>query len=71
MTVFLSTCFRYEKQRSNFVSCLERSESASKPESQCLSADKAKLRTEIQDLQVRTMQSHIFIKKSLDYKYYL
>lgn len=44
--------FRYEKQHSNFVSCLERSESASKPESQYLAADKAKLQTELQDLQV-------------------
>lgn len=52
VTWFLLMWFRYEKQRSNFVSCLERSECASKPESQCLSADKAKLRSELQDLQV-------------------
>ncbi|XP_041828569.1 nesprin-1-like [Melanotaenia boesemani] len=47
----LSLWQKYEKQISNFASCLERSESASRPESQCLSADKAKLRTEIQELQ--------------------
>lgn len=45
-------CFRYEKQSSNFASCLERAESASKPDSQHLSADKVKLHTEIQDMQV-------------------
>lgn len=45
-------CFRYEKQRSNFASCLERAESASKLDSQHLSADKVKLHTEIQDMQV-------------------
>ncbi|KAF1374585.1 hypothetical protein PFLUV_G00230620 [Perca fluviatilis] len=47
----LSLWQKYEKQHSNFVSCLERSESASKPESQYLAADKAKLHTELQDLQ--------------------
>lgn len=46
-------CSRFEKHRSSFVSCLERSESVSKPES--LSADKTKLRTELQDLQVQCM----------------
>lgn len=45
-------CFRYEKLKTNFVLCLERCESASKQESNCLSADKSKLHTEIQDLQV-------------------
>lgn len=48
--------FRYEKQHSNFVSCLERSESASKPESPFLSAG-TKLRGEIQDLQVQFIQT--------------
>lgn len=63
---FLLMCFRFEKQRSNFVSCLERSECASKPESQYLSADKAKLRTEIQDLQVqyRTHITPIVLQKT-------
>ncbi|XP_034001986.1 nesprin-1-like, partial [Trematomus bernacchii] len=42
---------RFEKQRSHLTSCLERSEAASHPESQLLSADRAKLRAEIQDLQ--------------------
>lgn len=51
-------CFRYEKQRSNFASCLERAESASKPDSQHLSADKVKLHTEIHDMQVCCLQSH-------------
>lgn len=50
---FLLMCSRYEKQRSSFISCLERSESAAKLESKCLSADKTKLRTELQDLQVQ------------------
>lgn len=50
-------CFRYEKQRSNFASYLERAESASKPDSQHLSADKVKLHTEIHDMQVCYSQS--------------
>lgn len=49
--------FRYEKQRSNFASSLERAESASKPDSQHLSADKVKLHTEIHDMQVCCLQS--------------
>lgn len=53
LCVFISLRFRYEKQRSNFVSCLERAESAEKPDTQHLSADKVKLHAEIQDLQVR------------------
>lgn len=56
-------CYRYEKQHSNFVSCLERSESASKPESQYMSADKAKLRTELQDLQVQYTHTNIVFRK--------
>ncbi|KAJ4921304.1 hypothetical protein JOQ06_000784 [Pogonophryne albipinna] len=42
---------RFEKQRSHLTSCLERSEAASHPESRLLSADRAKLRAEIQELQ--------------------
>ncbi|MEQ2161686.1 hypothetical protein GOODEAATRI_012073, partial [Goodea atripinnis] len=52
----LSMWQKFEKQLSNFVSCLERSETASKPESQCLSADKARLRTEMQDLQALQLE---------------
>lgn len=55
-SLFVSMCFRYEKLKTNFVSCLERSESASKQESNCLSADKTKLHTEIQDLQVQRIE---------------
>lgn len=58
--------FRYEKQHSNFVSCLERSESASKPESPFLSADKAKLRGEIQDLQVQFIQTQFNYETELN-----
>lgn len=56
ISLFLSMCFRYEKLKTNFVSCLERSESASKRESNCLSADKSKLHTEIQDLEVHHIE---------------
>lgn len=56
ISLFSSLCFRYEKLKTNFVSCLERSESASKRESNCLSADKTKLHTEIQDLEVHHIE---------------
>uniref|UniRef100_A0A8C7KDH8 Spectrin repeat containing, nuclear envelope 1b n=1 Tax=Oncorhynchus kisutch TaxID=8019 RepID=A0A8C7KDH8_ONCKI len=46
----LSLWQKYEKDRSSFVSCLERCESTSKPESHCLPADKTKLESELQDL---------------------
>ncbi|XP_029943278.1 nesprin-1-like [Salarias fasciatus] len=42
---------RFETLRSKMASCLERSEAASRPENRCLSADRIKLRSEIQDLQ--------------------
>lgn len=54
---YVEMCFRYEKQRSNFASCLEKAESASKPDSQHLSADKVKLHTEIHDMQVCCLPS--------------
>ncbi|KAJ0062855.1 hypothetical protein NL108_008143 [Boleophthalmus pectinirostris] len=54
----LSHWQKYEKQRSTFISSLERCEAMSKPESQYLSADKAKLRSELQDLQALQSEVH-------------
>nr|XP_057913481.1 nesprin-1 isoform X6 [Doryrhamphus excisus] len=51
LETLLSVWQRFEKQRANFISCLERSECAIQSESHCLSADKAKLCNELQDLQ--------------------
>ncbi|XP_037550764.1 nesprin-1 [Nematolebias whitei] len=52
----LSLWQKYEKQLSNFTACLERSESASKSESPSLSADKAKLHAELQELQALQLE---------------
>uniref|UniRef100_A0AAV2JAL2 Calponin-homology (CH) domain-containing protein n=1 Tax=Knipowitschia caucasica TaxID=637954 RepID=A0AAV2JAL2_KNICA len=60
----LSHWQRYEKQRSVFMSCLDRCEAPSKAESQYLSADKAKLHTELQELQ--SLQSELL---SLEHSY--
>ncbi|CAG13184.1 unnamed protein product, partial [Tetraodon nigroviridis] len=50
----------YEKLKTNFGLCLERCESASKQETNCLSADKSRLHTEIQDLQVQRNEIAIY-----------
>ncbi|XP_077587652.1 nesprin-1 [Stigmatopora nigra] len=43
----------FEKQRGNFISCLERSEGAVKSESRHMSADRSKLCSELRDAQAR------------------